>query len=621
MNRTNCKAIALERIFETSSELLCRLDDISEEDMIDRLCELPVWTRLKLAYAAKRGLRIAAEYELDESLMPLHISELGQLSTLTLAEEDNLLTFLSWLRGIHVDNERVRHEWLSSLNGVAVRCGTTEASFVRSFFSLSNQRVFLELSGDRLTLSVAEREWGRVNVDFIGCITEKQPAMPLPGYAVSTEAEVRADGRLAFSMLIDTYFNSESDFVGRLLSDEGWQKIEFTCESVAIDTTCVDYVRRMNDCGTPKAEMVENVCRVLVNKCMLLGEEGLNPRERSLMPAVALIGGTSVLNDEAMPTWRCDEMVLDALNNRYAAENFIALIRESNCEELAKCVEKAARAGYDNADTEALRLAGLFTNLFNHCIADGSARPLLHRLCSEFSEASALNSGETVRVQAENAALERVRSNVVPVMESLGFSGNFPNFRRRRHKKMEYLSFILDPDSDYFRRGTIAFSASVAAAETNAEWLESCKSSAFRIEDTTALDCLAEAFGQSHYAELCGMEDGANAFITVSTDNGITVTADESPIIKDYIEQAERQFVSGAIPLSYRRRRKAFPGKGTALFRSMARFLPVAVMVMIALLAVYLFVGESAQLIGRDAALVWSAAIGAADDLLHSDIR
>ena len=623
MNQINCKAIGTERLFARFSDSFSRLDDFSEEELTESLAGLMPFTKLRLAYYMHSGLRTAAEsIPAGDPLMPDSVRALCSKNIFALARQENMEIFFKWLRNIHISNEQGRNEWTLSLKTVASRLGGAESSFLQAFFALSNQRVFITRNGGRITLSAAEREWGRVSVRFDDCECAELPGLPLPGYAVATEAEVLADGRLSFSILVDTYFKSETDFIGRLLSDEGWQRITFTCSDIAVEMTCVDYVRRMEECGTPKADMVENACRILINKNMLIGRDALNPEERMLMPAAVLTGVRESVNDGDISDWQGEDMIFDALENRYAVSRFITQLKEADCAEMAKCIEQAAQA-YDNGqEKEALRFAKLFAAFFNACVADGSGRPLLHSMCRGFSRASALNTGLTTRARAETAALECVRKSVSPVMEKLGFSGSFPNFRRKSDERLEYISFILDLKSDRVNKGVISFSASVAAAETSAERLEGCKNAAFSCEDATALDCLAEAFGPSHYAELCGSEDDSGADIDIDLYSGsLSVRKDSSDMLKEYIDYAESQFSSGAIPLSYRRMRRSFPGKKTAFPRAMLRSLPAAVVVMIVLLGAYLLFAGEEPAFGRETALAAALAAGLAVDILLSVIH
>lgn len=588
MNYMDRRAVGLERFFAQRSDTLSHLDEFSEEELEHRLSLLSAPTRLRLAFIIRKALNDLNK--LGGELLPQEISALAGLSPFTLRKPRSMIIFLKWLRELNLRNEQQRVLWTSAMKTAASRFDDSCRSFISAFFMLSNQRVFIKKDGDRITLSLAEREWGRVSAVFEGCESENTPPFPLPGYAVACEAEALSDGIVRFSFLIDTYFG-EGCFEERLISAHGWQELCFTCTGMKLDAQCVDYAENMRRCGIPKADFIDSICRIILNKRVILGTDGLNSLERSMISTISLLGGMIASSDGDLPAWQSEELIFDALDNRYAMENFSRMLNESQCGELCVIIDAAARRKAEENNDSALRAAKLFHELLERKIADGSARPLLHKLFSIFCEMSRLNDGTTARTRAARTAAERLRGNVQPIMDKLGYNGDFPHFRRNAHGKAEYVSFIIDPNSDRLHKGIMSYSASAAAAELDGSFGERCGQLGIKPEDATALDCLAEALTVSHYGELCPLDANHSPQIDINLyHNSFEITHDSTALLEEHLACIEQQFSKGRISLENRRYPERLGAAG-AFFRAFIHCSPITVFAALALLAVYLLGG------------------------------
>lgn len=596
MNYMDRRAIGLERFFAQRSDTLSHLDEFSEEELKHRLSLLSYPTRLRLAMTVRRALNDLNKLGgiCGSELLPLHISELAKHSPFTLCKPDCMIIFLDWLRELNLRNERHRMAWISALKIAASRFDSPCRSFLNAFFMLSNQRVFIKKDGNRITLSLAEREWGRVSAVFEGCTADDSPAFPIPGYAIACEADIIPEGGVRFCMLIDTYFG-ESNFETRLLTDGGWQEFSFTCTEMHLDAQYVDYAENMRRCGIPKADFVDSVCRILLNKRLIMGADNMNSQEHNMMPLISLLGGLNASDGGDVSSWQGDELILDSLDNRYAMENFSKMLRESQCDELSAVIDTAAKHKAEDDDERALRTAKIFYGLLERKIADGTARPLLHRLFTLFCDMSRQNDGSTARMRAARTAAERLRGNVQPYMDKLGFQGDFPHFRRNAHGKSEYISFIIDPNSDKLNEGTMSYSTSAAAAVLNGNFGEHCSKVGINPDDTTALDCLAEALTVSHYGELCAADPISSPRIDVDLyRDSFEVSLDTTSLLEDHLACIEQQFSEGHISFTNRRYPERLGAAG-AFFRAFIHCSPITVFAALALLGIYLLGGgESA---------------------------
>lgn len=422
-------------------------------------------------------------------------------------------------------------------------------------------------------------------------------AMPLPGFAIAAEVDDTDRSRPVFNLLVDTLFGeTKKDFSDRLLSDEGWQTVSFAYNDITVDAVFVDYAARLELRGKAKSDALFELCRILLNKRLIVGVDALTTKERTMMPVVSLLGALGELTSDTpgdFAEWQCEDIILETLSNRSATQGFITSLREYGCDDLAVLMEKAAAESYDDHETEALRCVKLFGLLLDKKLSDGSARLLLHYLYDQFCQMSRQNTGSTSKTIAERRVLLQIDNGVASTMRRLGFSGSFPNFRRTRGDKVEYISFMLDRRSERINHGVMSYGASIAAAQIDSRRLEDYKKRGLDCRDATAFDCLPEALDLSDYGELCNFGDNGPAIFDVDfyAKGEPSVTHAEITKLTGYLDYAEHQFTFGHLPSGYRRRSSARDAIG-AFGRSFIRCLPIALCVTVLLLAIYLLVGE-----------------------------
>ena len=199
-------------------------------------------------------------------------------------------------------------------------------------------------------------------------------------------------------------------------------------------------------------------------------------------------------------------------------------------------------------------------------------------------------STEPYRERAERRIIERVQKTVQPALQTLGFGGEFPHYRRLRGSNMEYISIMLDAHNERPQRGVVSYHASLAAAKISLERCEKLRMGGIAYESTNALDCLPESLSVSPYGELAGADDKEYIQIDVNCYAGeeSSVTRDESERIPHYISLAEEQFTNGRIPKYYRWARLRSMRIAEVLARAFMEYLPYGVLASIVMLMAYL---------------------------------
>ncbi len=601
MNYIDRKSIALERFFAKRSELLSHLDDFTEDDLRDAIQDLFPLRKLMLAVIIRDSLRYLREnYQLVEHIPEALLASAG-LSAHRFIKEGHFSDFLFWLRKIHLRNAQQRIPWETSLKTAASRLKAPADTFLRTFFSLSNQRIFITLEGDELVISPAEREWGHAVIKFTDCRFEHQPVMPLPGFSVAAEADLSDKERIGLSILIDTRFgDAVNDLADRLLSDEGWQTVSFSCSDITLEAEFTDYVGRMRARGASRAETVFDSCRILLNKRLIIGSDGLNSRERSLMPIASLLGAadayiTSINSGKDHPPfdfadWQYDDLILDSLSNRCVMQSFVETLRKYGCRDLAAVLEKASLESYIEDNEKALSTAKMFGVGVNKKLGNGTLRPLLHHLSTQFSEASALNTGSTESIRTEALLISELSKTADGRMSDMGFTGSFPDYRRTRDDQTDYISFMVERRSSRINKGVVSYSAVIAAAQLDNEKIKQYEQYGVSADEITAIDSLAEDPEISRCSELCDHHDGGPAIFDLElySCGRPVIIHDDTEKLLSYLKTAEHQFLTGRLPSDYRRHLSPDTALGT-FGRAFVYCLPYAVAAVILLLVVYLF--------------------------------
>ncbi len=556
MKHTDRLAIGLELYFSARSASFSGLKDYSSSDIKDMIENTPDYAR----YPVAREMHSALCDLLASDLCPRqHIPEdvariASERSAFRCCGDRPITAFFSWLIDIARRNETDRVERVSGLNTAASCFDTQTSSFIRTGLALNNQRVVITREDDTIRMSFAEREWGRVCIDFTGCETDAElPPLPMLGYAFSTEAERLGDGCFQFRILVDTLF-TDSDYCERLLSSEGWHEVSFICKSARADIVCLDYAGRLERAGTPRAEIIDRVCSALLSKKSILGGGALSPDESSMLPVAELISGTGgLLTEPRSQQWQSEQLVLDSLDNRYAMQQLGRLLEDGKCEQLRQYLELSSQARFDDDEHKALASARRYASLYEQQLADGSARPLALLLSGRFMDMTGGFDGTTPRCLAEAQTADRVMSTVSDSMKKLRFEGQFPHYRRLKRRNAEYLSFMLLPAADRSRYGVFSFYVSLAAAKISGRRLRQLKEHGIDAQLTNALDCQPEISSVCKYGELASADDGE--YVRVDIDmfgsSRQRKLRDDSAQLERYIRIAERQFRFGSIPGSY----------------------------------------------------------------------
>lgn len=595
------KAVGLEYFFSDHSDIFRGLADLNFDDAAKRLKDEFFSVRLPAAFAVRSAfLRFSDdERSCAADVFPAEILPFRDMNLFRLLKGDAVLPFIKWLSELQLKNKLDKGERIANLGTAARRLDMYSRSFVENFFAKSSQRIVLLRRGDDVVLSTAERGWGKANIIFEHCDVSSLPEMPLPGYAFCIELAERKDG-FEVGFIIDTHF-SECELYERLLNDDGWMEFSFTCRGIKTEANLCDYGGRLYQRGTPRHELVEDACKLLVSKQELLGDAWLSREESDMLPFAYLIHGLSTLldNDGSLTPELCDAMILKALDNRWAMRRICSTLEEHGCKNAAQVLEFAHNACYGNDNNRALKAAEAFFVILEKSLENGIARSFYQLMSERCVTMSSSCVGRDIKSEAEKRVLAAVQKEVEPLIHSLGFSGSFPNYRRKRNGELEYISLMLYERGERPIHGIISYIASVAAGSTNGKRLDKKDGDIINFEETSALDCLPEAHTLSRYGELCCDYDGIDVKLDVfaSADAQFPLLRNESKKLCEFVEYADNQLKGKPLPYRYRRMRTLKTFSYGAFGRAFMHCLPLSIIALIAAFCAYMLVPGFSALI------------------------
>ncbi len=611
-------SLGLELYFSDETLNLTGLRECTPETLKERLQAAPERSRAALsaqitAKLLSLGRFVPTAFELLPESIRLWTSAQykGRYSS-----TEHLMTFFDWFMKLQSCNVQQRVNRISEIKNLSAHLDTPYEAVFTEFFSLGTQRVIITKESDSITITSAEREWGQLSFKFGGCTDLSVCVFPLPGYIFAAEGYIEDNACYHLGLIIDSVF-SDDDSAGRILEEESWHELGFSFKDVEVILTEYDVPSRLDRIGTSKFSMVKQCCELLINKCTILGSWSLATEERNLLPiAQYLYGSLGLLSaGDAKGQAAALQLISDAYGNRYGMMLFTNMMDKCKCEALSEPVSKAWDHFDQGKATEILKESRTFAIKLVSMVADGSARLFLFKLSEQFSKMKPEPPDGMFHESAETIALDRIKAVIEPEMERMGFEGTYPHYRRQHRKRMEYISFRLNPVYDKPRHGSLIYNISIAAAQLSPSRCSKLSANGLSLDATNALDCVDESPDIAKYAELASGDDMQAVIMELDIlgDEPVLVVDDSAKLTR-FIAYAEKQFKWGRIPGKYRKQKKRARRalkNGAPFARTFVDSLPVGVLLSIALLLSYLLYFKEQSFYPLDTVATALIALGA----------
>ncbi len=467
MKYLNRQRLGIEAFLASRSSVFSRHNELDPDEFIARLRVQPYTVRSRVADDVRSAITELKSGRYDVgSLVPPHIEALTE-DQCSAERVGKMRPFFVWLRSLWRDNDQARTEWISSLKTVARNLSAASGECLMAVsMGYNNQRALLQQKGDgSLELSLHERRWGRLSLEFPNCSLSDEQSVPALGFVYMIEGEVIENDRYRFEILFDTEFFPAGESI-RALKTNSWQQVEFTSDAPKAKIHQVNYAMSAEIRGASRLETVRYSSEVLCEKLSLAGEAMLSAGERTALSTARLISATKTLADKGREgDARSEDILLELAENRYALEQMAELFRNEKAEPLGRLLEKAIEYMDAEDDERVLAVLKKLPALMDSLCAEGELMPLLLRLDSMMKRAGECEESEKTRERAFRKAADAFRRAAQPHIEKMGFTGEYPHYRRIRHGKAEYISAIVEHEPEALDGGELKFAFMLCASQ------------------------------------------------------------------------------------------------------------------------------------------------------------
>lgn len=586
MKYLNRQRLGIEAFLAARSGVFSRHNELTPDELINRLRVQPFAVRNQVVQDVRNAITELTSGKYDTgSLIPPHIEALRE-DYCSPERVGKLRPFFAWLQSLWRDNDQARSEWISQLKTVARNLNTASGDCLMAVSTgYNNQRALMErLEDGSIVMSLHERRWGRLSISFPHCDDVGEQCLPVLGFMYIIEGEVLSDDRYRFEILFDTEFGIKDDSV-RALRPTAWKQVSFTCAAPIVQLAPINYALAANIRGASKLETVRYSSEVLCEKVSLVGDSMLSAAERRALPFARLISASKTLADRGKKgDIKSEDTLVELANNRYVFEQIAELFEKEKAQPLCAMMKKAMEY-MDSEDIDgALNNLRRLPLMMDEYCSYGELMPLLEKLNSMMIKAGECEEDPSNREAVFRKAAQAFGSMLEPKLSRLGFSGEYPNYRRIRRGKAEYISAIIDREPNAFDSGSLSYGFVLCASQVKMKRAER-KAGVLRgigFENTCAADFFNERPEYSNSGIVDCMPEPGYVRVSVDVLTGETSETDEAAADK-MIKCIKRAMSGRNLKRKERRERKNRVAKYTrrkaavlSYLSAFARFMPTS---------------------------------------------
>ncbi len=459
--------LGIEAFLASRSSMFSRHNELDPDEFIARLKVQPYAVRSRVAQDVKSAITELGSGRYDTgSHVPPHIAALSD-DRCSPERVGKMRPFFAWLQSIWRDNDQARTEWKSHLKAVADNLNTVSGECLLAIgMGYNNQRALLERKdNDTLELSLHERRWGRLSITFPSCGDISDDCISTLGFMYIIEGEVIENDRYRFSILFDTEFSVDDKTI-RALRGSAWKQISFTCGAPQVKLDAINYAQAAEIRGASRLETIRYSSEVLCEKASLAGEAILSASERAALPAARLISATKILADKGKSgDIKSEDILIDLADNRYMFERITDIFEEEKAEPLCALMKKAAEKMEEENIDAALSTLRRLPCVMDELCSHGRLMPLLARLHKMMKKAGDCEESVSTRENVFRTAAGAFRAAIEPPLIKMGFDGEYPQYRRIRHGKAEYITAIIEREPEALDGNNLNYGFTVCASQ------------------------------------------------------------------------------------------------------------------------------------------------------------
>lgn len=603
MNYVDRKKIGIEVLFAAMSPITSQANGLTAMETVERLCEQPRNMRAKVADMINSGIKtLTKDRSIDvASYLNDDIKELSKYPV-TADTMERLLPFFEWLMEVQRQNSLEMDKSRYALNDAASHMDRNSGEFLRTYANISGQSISFTRRDGCVVMHAQERQWGRASLVFPEAEMKFSGTFPLVGFLFWIDAEY-SNGRYTFSFIVDVEFGN-TDNHKRSLQDRNWLKFTFDCACPYMELNTLDYGKMLADFGKCGHDFIECWSNEIMFKESIVGFGSLSEKEKELLHAARIFKIAYQLagmeeGDESSShnDLRLSDKVLETLENRYKFSRFETLFKSVGEDNLYKLLSDAMEAWSCSDFDETSKKIREFSMLLREKEEMDTVRPLYKKIVQLMRECTAEFDGESQLFSTYPQAEQKMRDIIEPQLNSMGFGGEFPHYRRRRGKRGEYISVLTADSSEHPVNGRMKyrFELSAAVKKLKVDDKGTYLAAGMPFEETTAEDCRSTSMKSVKFAELGGAYDGIAAVINTEVFDGVKSDGDEiedsAEILNKFAEVASNSMKGKKSPRWYRKMRSSSsikPRHKLTFDRVMLKYMPLGLYLTVLMVAAYL---------------------------------
>lgn len=350
-------------------------------------------------------------------------------------------------------NRECRSRWLNALSDCVRDLDYETREILSSFSDKGGWDIAISDQGGALCLSFGKMLWGSVRLSFSnGRLLNGWPPRG-DIIACFTELEKCGDGTHMRILCTDRK-GAESSAASRpanrtanpgktvSVDKSSLLEIEIVCDSITAHTRYYDYGDYFFRRGGNYYDLLVSGSECIYEKYCLLGINLMSAEERRLLPSAKLtnIANVRKKNGVDFDYGGFDRIALFAfLDNRFEVDSLIDLLEEKyRFHELSDAL-KTVLDEYDEDERAACRKFAHVIHCYRMMNKGAIGYFFLQKFCRQLFE---LGKGNEKSPFCPDEQLESIFAPSVCLLESEGFTGQFPHFGRDSGKKCDFISFV-----------------------------------------------------------------------------------------------------------------------------------------------------------------------------------
>ena len=473
MKFVNYPHLFLEYYLSNIYSALCDEKYCSAKEILANFEKKGFINKQRLTHTIIKAVKSLSAYPSISDLMPKNIVQTHEQFIYSKQQiREILFPFFEMLSKLEKENDLARNLWRTNIRDCSSQLFGPSDSFLENFSQLHPHPVIIEKTENQLLLTTTECFWGVARVTFDSFTPDNEINFSEPFGALLTCIEVEhsfdenGENCFSFTLLLDL---KKSPLPTRSFESDGWLTLSFTCKGAQLDTEMCNYSKRLQLFGCGYCSLLTGSMATLENKERMLGKEVLTNGEKQLLYLTKLFYSLGLCTPQPSLTSSIDyDAFTELLSNHVEFENTINIL--SCCQTgLSKTLIKTLKQTYEQYEEEDFGFINLAARTLKRYVVVSSRLGYFELTAKYLSDMLLEATEEIPATFLYNApfdfAIELIEHTVDKELHQLGFTGQFPHYRKKDKIFERFISFVCEENYYHPKTRAIGFDFSVSVAK------------------------------------------------------------------------------------------------------------------------------------------------------------